>query len=404
MSGRAIAVIIAGFLTVFTAYAIRYGYGMLLPEMLHALSISKTEAGVIYSAYFIAYTVFSPLLGLMADRFDIRVLLTLFVGILGIGALLMSFATSVINASFFFLLAGIGHSACWVPVVALVQRWVSDRRRGMALAFTDLGSATGIAVWSVSIPYIVGSYGWRAGWVTLGILAFLVAGMNFMLVRNSPDDRSTRKAPSPGGPVREPIRATYKKLLHDGKLWLIGLSYLLISFSVLIHLTFLSTYAKQELMLPYEAATRLITVIAIFGVVGKLILGPLSDAFGRVRIMMGCDALVAAGSLGIAYSERLLTVGLSTAVVGLGYGAIWAVYAASASDFFSKKYAGSVVGLWTMYLGVGSILSPTVAGWTIDATGTYTWAFVLAMGAATLSLLLLLPLIKASPGSSSGAE
>ena len=57
---RAIAVILAGFLTVSIAYAIRYGYGMLLPQMLPALGITKTQAGIIYSAYFVAYTLFFP--------------------------------------------------------------------------------------------------------------------------------------------------------------------------------------------------------------------------------------------------------------------------------------------------------------------------------------------------------
>ena len=152
MSNRALAIIISGFLTVFVAFAIRYAYGLLLPHMLSSLAISKTGAGIIYSSYFIAYTVFSPVLGLLVDRSDARILLTLFVTLLGIGAYLMSFSFSIIHASLFFALAGIGHSACWVPVVTVVLRWVSERRRGMALAIVDLGSAISIVVWSIMIP------------------------------------------------------------------------------------------------------------------------------------------------------------------------------------------------------------------------------------------------------------
>jgi hypothetical protein len=36
---------IAGFFTVFIAFAVRYAYGLLLPEMIPALAISKTQAG-----------------------------------------------------------------------------------------------------------------------------------------------------------------------------------------------------------------------------------------------------------------------------------------------------------------------------------------------------------------------
>lgn len=392
MSKRAAAIIIAGFFTVFAAFAVRHCYGMLLPKMLPSLAISKTQAGVIYASYFIAYTVFSPVLGLLADRYDVRVILTSFVAILGIGAFLMSYSSSVINASLFFTLAGIGHSACWVPVAALVQRWVSDKRRGTALAVVDLGSAIGIIVWSAAIPPIVAIHSWRAGWMSLGIFAFLVAGMNFLLVRSYPVEGSSSQHPIPGNLASEPTKVTYLRLLGDVKFWLIGLSYLFIGFSVLVPFTFLSTYAAQELAVSYEAATRLIAVIAIAGIVGKLVLVPLSDILGRIRIMMLCGALLASGSLGMAYFQGFFALSLFTAVFGLGYGAVWAMYAAAAPDYFSKKSTGSVIGLWTFCLGVGSILSPVTSGWTIDTTGTYTWAFILAMISALISLILLLPI------------
>ena len=69
MDKRALGVLVACFCTVFTSYAIRYGYGVLLPEMLPDLAISKTEAGIIYASFFIAYTILSPLLGLLGDRY-----------------------------------------------------------------------------------------------------------------------------------------------------------------------------------------------------------------------------------------------------------------------------------------------------------------------------------------------
>src|SRR4030042_7149525 len=108
MSKRAIAIIIAGFFTCFTAFAIRYGYGILLPEMLPALDITKGQAGVIFAAYFIVYTIASPILGLMADRYNMRVILTLFPALLCIGTFFMAFSSSPSNASVFWQLGGLG--------------------------------------------------------------------------------------------------------------------------------------------------------------------------------------------------------------------------------------------------------------------------------------------------------
>ena len=66
------------FATVFMHYSIRMGYGILMPEMILSLKITKAQAGTIASSFFLAYGIFSPLLGFMADRFNVRLLLAIF--------------------------------------------------------------------------------------------------------------------------------------------------------------------------------------------------------------------------------------------------------------------------------------------------------------------------------------
>ena len=234
MNKRTLAVLIASFTTIFIAYAIRYGYGVILPEMLPSLAISKTEAGVIFSAYFVAYTIFSPVLGLLADRYNIRIILTLFPALLGVGTLLMSYSSSLVNASLFFALVGIGAAACWAPVMALAQRWVSEKRRGVSLAFIDVGSALGITVCSALVPLLVVAHGWRTGWMSLGVLAFVIAFTNFFLVRSYPEDKLEHIHRTPKKHSSESVVLTYIGLLRDLKFWLLALSYLFIGFSEII--------------------------------------------------------------------------------------------------------------------------------------------------------------------------
>ena len=392
MAPRVVGIIVAGFSTVFVAFSIRYSYGLLLPEMLTGLAISKTEAGIIYSSYYLTYTLFSPFLGLLVDRSDARAILTVFVALLGLGAYLMSTATTVFQASIFFALAGIGHSACWAPVVTVVLRWVSEKRRGIALSLVDLGSTACIACWSIMIPFIIGPYTWRTVWVILGLSAFLAAGMNFFLVKSHPPVEKEPLKSNAESQARVPIKAAYMAIFRDKKFYMIGLSYLLISFCILIPLTFLTAYATEELRISYQSAAALVAVIGIAGAVGKLVLGHLSDIVGRIKVMMLCGVLTATGGLGLLFSQTFIMLVLFTTIFGIGYGTIWPVYAASARDLFPKDYFGSIVGLWTLYHGIGSVLAPVFAGWTIDVTGAYIWAFILTVISAILSLLLLLPL------------
>ncbi len=393
---RRLAVLVACFFTIFTSYAVRYGYGILLPEMLPSLAITKTEAGVIYASFFIAYTISSPVLGLLGDRYNIRLLLTLFVGVLGAGTFLMAFSSSIVQASLFFILAGIGSAACWAPTMALAQRWTSDKHRGKVLAFIDVGSALGIVGTSTAVPMIVTANDWRAGWMSLGALGFAVAVLNFLAVRSRPVEQPTLRQVKFKQHAGEPIGMIYMRLLRDVRFWLIGLAYLMTGFSIIIPFTFLSTYAVQELTFSYETATRLVAVIGIGAVIGKTTLGPVSDKVGRIKVMMLCAVLIAGGSLGMAYGRGIWLV-VFTAVFSLGYGTAWSMYAATASDYFSKEYSGSIVGLWTVYLGIGSIISPIIAGWIADATGTLSWSFILAAAGGIISFLLLAPMWRAAP-------
>ena len=391
---RRFAVLVACFFAVLISYSVRYAYGVLLPEMLPSLSISKTEAGVIYGSFFIVYTVSSPLLGMMGDRRDMRPVLTVFCLILGTGTFLMAYATSLVQASIFFALAGIGSSACWAPVMALAQRWISDKHKGKTLAFIDIGSALGIVGGSTLLPLIVSAQSWRTGWTALGALGFAVALLSFLAVRNRPGEAAK---PQPAGQfrnTRDSLARIYMNLLRDGKFWLIGLAYLLTGFSIIIPFTFLTTYGSQEMGFSYEAAAKLVMVIGITAVVGKIIIGSLSDKIRRINIMIFCALLIAAGCLGMAYGQGAALV-VFTAVFGIGYGVVWSMYAAAASDYFPKESSGSIVGLWTLYLGVGSTISPIIAGWIADTTGTLMWSFVLAAAGAVISFFLLLPVLRA---------
>ncbi|WP_303720135.1 nitrate/nitrite transporter [Malonomonas rubra] len=394
MSRRGVAVIAAGFCTLFIAFGIRYSYGLILPYMLTSLGISKTEAGMIFSAYFVTATSLSPFFGFLCDRLDSKHILTIFVAILGIGALLMSQASSVLQAALFFAVAGIGHSACWAPVVTVVMRWVKPQQRGFSVSVVDLGTTVGIATWSLLIPVIIANGGWQAVWVWLGITALAVAALNFLCIKSHPPTPAIpQPAAQPAGPAPS-LRDTAKTIFRNDRFYLIGFSYLLISFSILIPFTFMTSFAIQNLTLGYAVASGLLVVIAASGAIGKLALAYLSDRTGRIKIMMLCGLLTATGAALMAYANGFAALLAAAVFFGIGYGSLWAIYAASARDLFDKQCAGAIIGLWTLFHGVGSVFSPILGGWLIDTTGGYYWAFMLAVASSLLASLILLPLLR----------
>jgi MFS family permease len=379
-------VLIACFLTVFVAYAVRYGYGILLPDMLDTLGITKTDAGIIYSSFLIAYTIGSPICGYVSDRYGSRWLLSIFVVLMGLGTFLMSRVTTILQASLFFALAGIGASACWAPLVALAQKWTSDKRRGLTISFIDIGSALSIIAMAAFVPFIARKYDWQAGWMILGIITAAVGVFNFLAIKNPP------LAPEKTARVKK-SGITLSTLLHSRKFWLFGFGYLFVGVCITVPFTFLTTYAVQELSFSYSTAANIMTVLGIGAITSKLIIGPISDKTGRLKMMLLCGFFIGVGALGMAL-QHMATLFIAAFIFSLGYGAVWAMYAAAASDYFDRESSGTIVGAWTVFLGVGLALAPIISGWMADATGTLSWSFVLGGVGGILSAILLIPLLK----------
>jgi MFS family permease len=111
---------------------------------------------------------------------------------------------------------------------------------------------------------------------------------------------------------------------------------------------------------------------------------------GRMRVMVICGLVMGAACLGMGFVRAPWALYALTAFYGWGYGAVWPVYAAAARDFFDKTQTGGIVGLWTVFLGLGSVTSPVLCGWTIDHTGDYAWTFLLGLVSGLLSAVILL--------------
>ncbi|MGB5985558.1 MAG: MFS transporter, partial [Desulfobacterales bacterium] len=317
--------------------------------------------------------------------------LTLFTLILAAGAALMARAASVWQATLFFSLAGLGNAACWVPVAALVQRWVPAQRKGIALSVVTMGVGFGVPLWSLVLPLVVARFGWQAGWLCLGGFGAAVALLNGILVRNSPAQERSVLLSEPN-PL--PSQTPYLHLFRDPKLWIVGSAYLFVGFNVLVPFTFMGVYAREGLHFSYAVSTRFVALITLFGIVSQLVLGAWSDRVGRIPIMMICGSLMGLGCLAMTLFQDLGALYGAAMLYGLGYGAVWPMYGTAASDFFPKGNTAGVVGIWTVFLGLGSIASPVLCGYIIDVTGGYRGVFLLGLATGALSAILLLPMLK----------
>lgn len=378
-------ILIVSFITVFTNYSIRLSYGILMPEMIMALKITKAQAGAIASSFYLSYTIFSPLLGFLTDRLNARKLIVLFSFILGLGTFLMSKPASLLQTCLFFAIVGVGSAAMWTPVVTLAQRWFGVNRRGMALGILSIGYTIGYGIMGLALPPLVVRYDWRTCWLILSLLAFALVPLNGLLLRAKPQDLNLRpwgEQPGllPGTHLPEAkTRIRYRELLKLPNLWVVAISYLFIAFTTYVINTFIVTYGTLELGFPYAQSAKLASAIAFSGIAGALIIPILSDFLGRKKCLIMINACLVLSALFIIYAgNNWLTLLLAVSFFGIFYAAAWPMYAAAAADFFPRQVTGSVLGFWTIFYGIGLILAPTLGGYIADVTGTLIWSFFMA--------------------------
>ncbi len=397
-------ILAASFLTVFTTYSIRLSYGILMPEMIKGLQIGKAEAGAIASAFYVAYTVFAPLVGFLADRVSARKLIVLFCLVQGVGTLLMGAPSSLWQACLFFAIVGAGSAAMWTPVVTLVQRWFGVKRRGAVLGILAISYAIGYGVMGLLLPPLVEEYGWRSCWVILSLLSFAMVPLNGFFLRTHPRDLNLRPwgdetfPAAASDPQGISVKASYRDLLGLRNLWMGGLAYFFTGFTAYVVNIFIVTYANLELRFPFAQSASLASFIAFSGIPGALVIPVLSDYLGRKKCLLFLNLGFSAVILLITWAgNNWPSLAAAACLYGVIYTSTWPMYAAAGADFFPPGTTGSVLGFWTIFFGIGLILAPTVGGWIADLSGSFVPSFLVAAGTGVVAAFFITRIRKMEP-------
>jgi MFS family permease len=398
----------SGFITQFINFGIQNGaYPILLPEMIRDIGINMNQAAMIRTGYFFTYVFFSPLMGWLTDRTGGRLVISSSCLLLGMGTFLMGYASTLFLAILFHGIVGMGAAAMWTSVVTLIQRWFGDARRGLALGILTSSAPLGFGLMGVLLPLVVRSYSWRMGWFLLGISGLILAVINAFFLKNNPQDIGLY----PWGETSESIQPSltfhssfnYRDVFTWSGFWLIGTSYLFMTIGTFIIGDFIVTYGVMELKVSYTVASAFISIMAITGIAGGLVLMSLSDRTGRKRLLVIIHSLVTSSILLIILAGNnisLLRVGIGS--FGFFYGAVWPMYAACARDYFSKEISGTVIGTFTLFFGIGAMTGPILAGYLTDVTGTFRWSF--GLGAFTCFVAALLIGFLERPKNSEGLK
>ena len=383
------------FLDLFVNYAVRLGYGVVLPEMIRDLALSRTAGGMIFNAYLFTYITLTPLAGFLTDRLGARPVMTLCSAVLGAGVLCMAAVRNAGEAAAAFAVVGLGATGIWVPVLTVAQRWFALPRRGLALGILSTGIGLGFAATGILVPWFIEHYSWRLSWVFLGVTALVLAVLNGIFLRSTPESSGHQPwghrqdaQPEPDGASGLSSR---RAIFRRGDFGWIGFSYFCVAYGLYGITTFMVDYARHQIGLGMETASLLATIHGAGQVIGVLTILPLSDRLGRRTVVLVSNFTIAAAIAGILLSSGSAhMVFLFVGLMAVFYGVTFPIYGACAGDYFPKRMIGTVIGAWTPFYGLGAIASHWLGGMLRDTSGRYDEAFALNAGMAFAAFLLFL--------------
>jgi MFS family permease len=140
-------------------------------------------------------------------------------------------------------------------------------------------------------------------------------------------------------------------------------------------------------------AARIISLVLVFSIVGRVLMGWLADRFQKKYIMLLIYLVVAAGIPFIFLARQSLVIAAAAALFGIGLGGDYLILPLMTAEIFGLSILGRLMGVILTAGGVAEAVSPWLIGRLRDATGSYVEGCLLLIGLALLGAgaVLVLP-------------
>jgi MFS family permease len=325
--------------------------------------------------------------GALSDRYGTRIVVIAGAILLGLGLMLASHTTSLLQFQLAYgLVVGLAAGSFFAPMIANVSSWFESNR---SLAVSLVSAGMGVAPMTISpfASWLIATYGWRPAQLTIGIVALVLLVPAALLVRQPP---TASEANATSGPqsAEEP-RLTVPQALRSPQFIVLALTFFACCAAHSGPIFHTVSYAIVCGLPPLTAVT-IYSVEGLSGLGGRLVLGLLADRLGAKPVLISglvIQALAAGSYLFVRGLEEFYAVAV---VFGLAYGGVMPLYAVLAREYFGPRIMGTVFGAATMVSSLGMALGPLVGGWIFDHFGSYGWLYIssfgIGLGAAAIAL------------------
>jgi ACS family glucarate transporter-like MFS transporter len=363
-------------------------------------ALSPVALGYLFSSFLWAYVVMMLPGGRLVDSLGPHRLAAIGAAIWSVSQMLSGAATGFATLLLTRLGLGAGEAPTFPVSYRSVRDWAPYTERGVAVGCIQAGTLLGPALSAPLVAWLISATSWRWSFVITGLIGLVWVGVWLAFVSTPektswiPEPERQRILAERHGtePMADHGGVGYRGLLRSPSMWGLAISQGCAVYSVYLYLSWLPDYLQTERGLSIMKSGAFTSVpffvgaavIVLTNWIGDKILTPQTMRDGGRRIVVvTCLALCALG-MAIPYVDSLaFVIVLTIFPISFG-GTATATNAALANDLLrSREDSGRAFAFMVLGGNVFGLLAPIVTGYIVQATGSFSSAFVLA-GALSL--------------------
>jgi ACS family hexuronate transporter-like MFS transporter len=372
-------------------YIDRQVLGILATDEAFKQTIGWNDAqyGFIQTAFQAAYAVGLLVVGGLMDKFGTRKGFSFAVAFWSVAAMAHALARSIFGFGVARFALGLGEAGNFPAAIKTVAEWFPKKERALATGIFNSGSNVGAIIGPLAVPFIAVRWGWQWAFILTGLLGFVWLAFWLAMYRRPeehPKLSAAELAHIQSDPAEPTTKIKWSRLIPHRQTWAFAVGKFMTDPIWWVYLFWLPKFLNTNYGLNITQIGLPLVVIYVAADFGSIGGGWLSSSLikrgwsvnkSRKTAMLVCAIAV----IPIIFAANASSMWAAVAFVSLAASAHqgWSANMFTmASDMFTRRAVGSVVGIGGMAGSVGGMLIQTTVGLILFYTGSYLPIFIIA--------------------------
>lgn len=349
-----------------------------LPDIMHGLDIGPASIGLIISVFTLPGVLFSPLVGVLADRLGRKRVLIPSLFLFGIAGTACFFAPNMHGLLVLRFLQGIGAAPLGVLYGTIIGDLYQGRERAAAMGYNAAVLSVGTAAFP-AVGGLLATIGWQ--WPFLLPLLAIPVGLIILMGLDAPEPKSKQN-------LGTYLKDAFTQMRTPKVLAIFATT--LLTFTILYGP--IVTYLPVLLAQKYNASAASIGMIffssSMITAVASFQLGKLAERFGQRTLIMAAGVCYALSMLGLPHMPNFWHTVLPVTFFGLAQGLSIPTIMTMLSSIAGIEQRGAFMAANGMILRTSQTAAPMIMGGIYAALGmhaVFVAGLVCAAGITTLA-------------------